>query len=328
MSSEDRDDSSRGRGASRPSEIPKAGWRDILVRVKDQQTRDNISMVAAGVAFYMLFAIFPGLAAAVSIYALAADPSQLQSHFETLSGMMPDQARGILEDQLSRMASQAGGALSFGALLAVLIALWSATKGTKALMTALNIAYDEEESRGFLKLNATALLLTFGAVVGGLLAVAMVIVVPIIFQAIGLGGVLETIIAWLRWPLLAVLFIIALALVYRYGPSRREPRWKWVSWGAVAAAVLWLIGSVAFSVYVRNFGSYNETYGSLGAVVILLMWFWLSAYVVLLGAEFNSELERQTRRDTTAGGTEPMGKRDAEAADTVAPPPGGRKAAG
>lgn len=307
-----------GRRADRPPDIPKAGWRDILKRVQREQSKDNVSMVAAGVAFYMLFAVVPGLAAAVSIYALLADPAQLQSQIQSLSGMMPDQARSILEQQLTRIVSQAGGALSFGLIGGLLLTLWSSTKGMKALMTALNIAYDEDESRGFVKLNAVAFGLTLGALLGGLLAIALVVVVPVIFQALGLGGLMGTLISWLRWPLLALAFVVALAALYRYAPNRSKPQWQWVSAGAVAATLLWLLGSVAFSIYVRNFGSYNETYGSLGAVVILLMWLWLSAYVVLLGAELNAEMERQTRRDTTAGEPEPMGERGAAAADTVA----------
>jgi len=313
-----------GRTADRPPDIPKAGWTDVLKRVQREQTKDNVSMVAAGVAFYMLFAVVPGLAAAVSIYALVADPAQLQSQIESLSGMMPDQARSILEQQLTRIVSQAGGALTFGLIGGLLLTLWSSTKGMKALMTALNIAYDESESRGFVKLNAVAFALTLGAILGGLLAIALVIVVPVIFEALGLGGLMGTLISWLRWPLLALGFVLALAALYRYAPSRSQPQWQWVSAGAVAATLLWLLGSLAFSIYVRNFGSYNETYGSLGAVVILLMWFWLSAYVVLLGAELNAEMERQTRRDTTAGQPEPMGERGAAAADTVAEPPSGK----
>lgn len=307
----------RGRKATTPGDIPKPGWGEILKRVQREQGKDNISMIAAGVAFYMLFAVFPGLAAAVSIYALIADPGQLQNQFQNLSGMMPDQARNILQQQLSRVVSQAGGALTVGVIGGVLLALWSSTKGMNALITALNIAYDEQETRGFIKLTATAFLLTLGTIVGGLLAIALVVVVPVIFEAVGLGGVMETLINWLRWPLLALAFVLALAVLYRYAPDRSRPRWQWVSAGAVAATVLWLLGSIAFSIYVRNFGSYNETYGSLGAVVILLMWFWLSSYVVLLGAELNAEMERQTRRDTTDGGTEPMGERGAYAADTV-----------
>lgn len=307
-----------GRSADRPPDIPKAGWRDILKRVQGEQSKDNISMVAAGVAFYMLFAVVPGLAAAVSIYALVADPAQLQSQIQSLSGMMPDQARSILEQQLTRIVSQAGGALTFGLIGGLLLTLWSSTKGMKALMTALNIAYDEDESRGFVKLNAVAFALTLGAILGGLLAIVMVVVVPVIFEALGLGGLMGRLISWLRWPLLALVFVLSLAALYRYAPNRSQPQWQWVSAGAVGATLLWLLGSLAFSIYVRNFGSYNETYGSLGAVVILLMWFWLSAYVVLLGAELNAEMERQTRRDTTAGRPEPMGERGAAAADTVA----------
>lgn len=310
----------RGREAHRPQEIPARGWREIVLRVKDEQAKDNLSIVAAGVAFFLLLAIFPALAAAVAIFALVADPAQLEAQLQPLRGMIPDQAFGILQRQLSSLVEQTGGGVGVGAAVGILFSLWSATKGMKVIMTALNIAYEEEERRGVIAFNALALLLTLGMILGGLVALGLIVVLPAVFNIIGLGSAAATVIAALRWPLLAVFFTVALAVLYRYGPSRARPRWQWVSPGAVLAAVVWLLASVLFSIYVRNFGSYHETYGSLGAMIILLMWLYISAYVALLGAELNAEMEHQTRRDTTRGADAPMGVRGAEAADTVADP--------
>ncbi len=288
-----------------------------MLRVKDEQKRDNLSVVAAGVAFYSLLAIFPALAAAVSIYGLVADPAQLQQQLQSMSQMLPQQAYQILDQQLSSLVQQSGGALGLGVAVGIFIALWSATKGMKALITALNITYDEEERRGFFKLTGLALLLTLGAIVFFLISMALIIAVPALLGNLGLPGFLHAIVNYLRWPLLALFVIVALAVLYRLGPNRDEPRWHWVSWGAVIGTALWIVASVLFSIYVSNFGSYNKTYGSMGAVIILLMWFFLTAYAVLIGAEFNAEMEHQTRRDTTRGETRPIGRRDAHVADTV-----------
>ena len=307
----------RGREADRPGEIPKAGWKDILFRVKDEMSADNVSMVAAGVAFYVLLAIFPAIAALVSIYGLFADPASVQQHVDMLGQFMPQSALTIIEEQMRRVASSGQGALSFGVAIGILAALWSAAKGMKALIEALNIVYDEQESRGFIKLNAVALLLTLGLMLFLIVALGTVVVLPALFGNIGLGALVQNLIAWLRWPALALVLIVVLAILYRLAPDRDRPQWRWVSWGAVAATVVWIIGSIAFSWYVRNFGSYNETYGSVAAVVILMMWFWISALVILMGAEVNAEMEHQTRRDTTSGRGEPMGRRGAYVADTV-----------
>lgn len=310
----------RGRDAGSPSEIPKQGWRDILLRVKDEQSKDNMSIVAAGVAFYFLLALFPALAAMVSIWGLVADPAQLATEVQAMSGVLPEQARAIISDQLQQLAGS-GGQLGFWAVVSILIALWSASQGTKALMTAFNIAYEEEEKRGFLRYYGTALLLTLGMILFVPIVLAIVAAVPAIIGSLGLGATVEWVLRLARWPLLAVLVMVALAVLYRYAPSRDEPRWEWVSWGAAFATIVWLLGSIAFSVYVSNFGSFNETYGSFGAIIILLLWFNLTAYVVLLGAELNSEMEHQTARDTTVGAHEPMGSRGARMADTVGPKP-------
>jgi membrane protein len=306
----------RGEEARHPWEIPKRGWKDVLLRVKDEIDRDNLSIVAAGVAFYALFAIFPAITAFVTLYGLFTDAAELERQLVPLRDLVPGDAFGILEQQMRAVISQATGSLSLGLLLSLTLAIWSSTKGTKSIFTALNIAYEERERRGFVSLNLWALGFTFGGIVFLIVALLVVAAVPATLAIIGsTGGILEIALLAFRWVVMAVLMMLALAVLYRYGPSRATARLQWVSPGAVAATVLWLVGSVAFSLYVRNFGSYDKTFGSLGAVVILLMWFYISAYVVCLGAELNAELERQTRRDSTTGPEKPIGTRGAYVAD-------------
>jgi membrane protein len=315
--SPDRFGQARGREADRPKDIPSRGWKDILWRVKDQIKEDRLSIIAAGVAFYGLLAIFPGLIALVAIYGLVFDPQQVEQQAQTLSAILPPQAADIILGQLHDLTTTSSTALGFGAIAGIVLALWSASAGMRTLMEALNVAYDEKEERGFLRYYGTALLLTLGAIVGLILAIALVVALPVVLKLLGLGNALQWLVSLAVWPVLVILMLIGLAVVYRYGPDRDQPRWRWVSWGTVIAIVLWIVGSVVFSIYVTQFGSYNETYGSVGAIVILLMWFLLSAYAVLIGAELNAEMERQTRKDTTSGAEKPMGQRRAHAADTL-----------
>jgi membrane protein len=308
---------SRGREASTPRDIPARGWLDITRRVKDQIKRDRLSIIAAGVAFYALLAIFPGLVALVAMYGLFADPAQIERHVASLSGILPPEAAKIVLTQLHDLVSTNRGALGLGAVAGLLVALWSASSAVRTLMEALNVAYDEEERRGIVQFYGTALILTFGGVIAVILAIGLVIGLPAVLNFIGLSSLLETVVSLARWPILALLAIVALAVIYRFGPSRAQPRWRWVTWGATIAVALWIVGSALFSLYVTRFGNYNETYGAAGAVVVLLMWFLLSSYAVLIGAEINAEMERQTNRDTTSGREKPMGARRAYAADTV-----------
>jgi membrane protein len=309
----------RGRSARRPGEIPRAGWRDVLWRVKNEVADDNLSMIAAGAAFFGLLALFPAVAAVVSLYGLFTDPVVVSQHTATLAGFLPAEARTIIDEQLQRVTSASNDALGIGAVIAVLLALWSAAKGVKSLMQALNVAYDERETRGFFRLNLTAVLLTLAilAVVG--IALAGIAVLPALLERLPLPDFAAAALRWLRWPLLAGVAVAAIAVIYRYGPARRPAQWRWVVGGAAVSTVLWLIGSALFSWYVGSFGSYNETYGSVAAVAVLMMWFWISALVVLLGGEINAEMERQTREDTTRGEPRPLGQRQAYAADTVGP---------
>jgi membrane protein len=305
----------RGRRADTPGELPAKGWKDILWRVYEEQSKDNISIVAAGVAFYALLAIFPAVAAAVSLYGLVADPATIEQHIEQLAGFLPGEGVQILRDQ-ARSVAQASGRLSFGVAFGLLLTLWSASRGINALITALNIAYEEEEHRGIISLAVISMVLTVGAVLFLIVTLLVVVAVPALLNVLPLGP-LKWVVALVRWPILGAAIILALAVLYRYAPCRRKAKWRWVNWGSAAATVIWLLGSVAFSVYVANFGSYNETYGSVGAVVILLLWLNLTAYAILLGAELNAEMEHQTARDTTDEPEKPMGQRNARMADTV-----------
>jgi membrane protein len=310
-------DSSRGRDARTPGDIPSRGWRDVLLRVKEETNKDNASLIAAGLGLYALLAIFPALAAAVSLYGLFASPDQIAQQVQSLSGVLPQQAAEILRTALQNLASQQGQALGIGAIVGFLLALWSARKGVVALMTATNIAYDEEEERGFFRQLFVSLAFTLGGVVAFVLVVALAVGLPVAMRALGVPSIVENLLSVARWIVLWVLVVLSLAVVYRFAPDRDRPQWRWVSWGSAVAATLWLIGSLGFSLYVRNFGSYGETYGALGGVVVLLLWFYLSAYVVILGAEINAEMEHQTERDTTSGEERPPGERGAHVADTV-----------
>jgi membrane protein len=255
----------------------------------------------------------------VTLYGLITDPAEVEQQLATISGVVPEDALGIVQQQMHSVVSQAGTSLSLGLLLSLALAIWSSTKGTKAIFTAMNIAYGEHEERGFFSLNLWSLAFTVGGIVFFIVALFVIAAVPAALAIVGSPeGLVGFVLLALRWVVMAVLMILALALVYRYGPSRATARIRWVSPGAIAATVLWLVASVAFSLYVRHFGSYDKTFGSLGAVVILLMWFYISAYVVCLGAELNAELERQTRRDSTTGPEKPIGTRGAYAADNKA----------
>lgn len=307
-----------GMEMARPRQFAAGDWKRVGQRVKVDVNRDHLSVVAAGVAFYAFFSLFPALAALVAVYGLVADPSDVQRLVQSMQGVLPQEVAGIVSNQLQQVASGGGSQLGWGVAAGFLIALWSANKGTKSLITALNIAYEEEEKRGFIKLNAVSLLLTLGAVIGVIIAVAGVVAVPALLGSFGLPDALGTTINWLRWPLLALLMAVGLGVFYRVAPSRRGAQWQWLSTGSVTATLLWLIASGLFSWYVSNFGSYNETYGSMAAIAILLMWFFISAFVVLLGAELNGEMEHQTRHDSTVGPDRPRGERGAAMADRVA----------
>lgn len=309
----------RGRHAQAPSEIGLRGWKDILIRVKEEISEDRVLAIAAGIAFFALLAIFPAIAAFVSLYGLFADPAAVGEHLDTLSGVIPGGGMDIIREQLTRVASQGQGKLGLTFLISLGLSLWSANGGTKALFDALNVVYEEREKRGFFKLTAISLLFTLGGIAFLLLAIGATIIIPLALSFVGMGGVAEMLLRIGRWPLLLVVIALGISLIYRFGPSREKAQWRWLTWGSAFAAVVWLAASMLFSWYAANFGSYNETYGSLGAVIGFATWIWLSAIVVLIGAEINAEMEHQTLRDTTIRAPRPMGRRGATMADTVGP---------
>ncbi len=319
--SETRHTNLRGRNASHPRQIGVKGWRDIALRVKASIAEDNLGLIAAGVAFYFLLAIFPMIAAFLSIYGLIFDPAEAREHITALTGVMPGEARSLLTEQTEQLTSSSKSALGFGALISVLVALWSARRGTTAMTIALNIAYKEKDRRSFIRLMLLNFSLTLGLIVFFTISLAIVAAVPVVLQVLGLGPIVEVLLDIVRWPILGLIAVVALSVMYRFGPDRDDARWRWLTPGAVLAIVVWLITSGLFSWYVSSFGNYHETYGSVGAVVILLFWFYLTAYIFLLGAELNSEMEHQTRRDTTVGEEQPMGERDAFVADDLGKKP-------
>lgn len=307
----------RGRDASRPAEIPATGWLDILWRVRRELARDNMSLIAAGLALYGLLAAFPALVAGISLYGLFSTPREVLDTADALFGLMPAEGALLFREQMEALAERDEQELSAGALLGVLVALWSARKGMNALISATNVAYEETETRGFLRRLATSLLFTIGAVLAFVFVVLVLVAAPFGILAANAGPIAEIVLLGARWILLWLFIVLALAVVYRFAPHRANARWRWVTWGSAVAATLWIAGSGLFALYVRNFGSYGETYGAVGGVVVLLLWFFLSAYVILFGAELNAELEHQTARDTTTGPPKPLGERGAYVADTV-----------
>jgi membrane protein len=307
----------RGRSARAPSEIPWPGWKDILLRVYRRLTRDRILLIAAGVTFYLILAIFPGISALVSIYGLFFDAKSMVGHLDLMAGMAPGGAVDVLREQLTRLGEQSGAALGISFFFSLAIALWSATSGVKAVFDGLNVANEEQEERSFFKLTAVALLFTLGLIGFVLLALAAVVALPVALNYVPLPAVTDILLKIVRWPILFALVAFALSIFYRYGPSRTEAELRWITWGSVSAAALWLIASILFSWYVANFGSYNKTYGSLGAIIGFMTWVWLSIIVVLAGAQLNAEIEHQTARQSTSGPPRPLGARGAKMADTI-----------
>lgn len=307
----------RGREADCPSEIPTRGWKDILRRVYREVVRDRVTLVAAGAAFYLMLAIFPALGAFVSIYGFVADPTSIASQIAFLQGVLPSGGLDLIYSQLESLASQDPSALSLGLVATLAVSLWSANNGVKTLFEALNIAYEEEEKRSFVRLNLVALAFTLGFMIAFMAMIAVIGIVPAVLAVLNLGGVSEILIAVGRWILMLGLMVMGLSLLYRFGPCRARAKWRWISWGSVLATLVWLFASIAFSYYLQNFADYNATYGSLGAAIGFMLWIWLSAVILIVGAELNAEMEHQTARDSTTGEPRPMGERGAVVADTL-----------
>ena len=307
----------RGRRSRSPFAIPWAGWKDIFWRTYQRIDDDRLLATAGGVVFFGLLSIFPAVTALVSSYGLFADPATISANLQTLATMLPEGSFQIVEDQVGRVVSKGNTTLGATFLLGLLLAIWSANAGVKSIFDALNVAYEEREKRSFIRLNSVSLAFTVGGIAALLLMVGAVVAFPLALNHLGMAPESKLIVALARWPLLFLILLVALAILYRFAPSRDAPRWQWLSLGAVTAALLWIAGSALLSWYLSEFANYNATYGSLGAAIGLMMWMWMSAIVIMFGAELNSEIERQTLRDTTTGEPKPLGSREAVSADTV-----------
>jgi membrane protein len=292
-----RSERDRGPDAGSPVEMTRQGWKDVLWRTYEQIGEDRLLAVAAGVVFYGLLALFPAITALVSSYALFAEPRTINDHLTFLSDVLPGGTFAIVQDQVGRVLSKGEAKLGAAFALGLGLAIWSANGGMKAIIDALNVVYDETEKRGFVKLNAVSLAFTLGGLLAVLAAIGLVVATPILLSLVGLGRVGDDLLQYGRWPALALMILIGLAVLYRFAPSRRSPKWKWVSVGSVLATVSWLLGSALLSYYLANFADYDATYGSLGAAIGLMMWMWMSTIVVLFGAELNSEIEHQMATD-------------------------------
>lgn len=315
-------DGGRGRTAQAPRDIPAAGWKDILLRVKDEMKDDNLTTIAGAMTYYGFLALFPALIAIVSLYGLIADPADLQRQLADVTDILPAETTGIVTDQLDSIVSSTDASLGVGFAISLIATFWTVSSGVSALIKAINLVFDEEETRSYLKRRLLALGLTVGLIVFVVATVFIITALPAVLTNIGLTESVIDLVSWLRWPALGIGLMIALAVFYRFAPNREHAKWRWVSWGAVAATVAWLVASIGLNVYVSNFGSYNETYGTLGGVIVLMLWMFVSSLIVLLGAELDAELEAQTTRDTTTGPPRPMGRRDAVKADKLGEPVG------
>ncbi|WP_051070928.1 YihY/virulence factor BrkB family protein [Mesorhizobium sp. STM 4661] len=307
----------RGRDAAWPSQIPGLGWKDIFWRLLEEFNKDRVLLVAAGATFYLLLALFPALAAFISIYGFVADPITVADHVAYLGGLLPSGGLDLIRGQLQALARQNPGALGTGFFIGLAIALWSANSGMKALFDAMNIAYEESEKRSFLTLNLMSILFTVGALLIAIVLFLTVGVVPALLRYFYLDAWTETLVTLARWPTLVIAMLTGISLLYRFGPSRERAKWRWLSWGALAATAVWIAASWLFSFYLQHFANYNATYGSLGAVVGLMMWTWISVIIFIAGAAINAEMEHQTACDSTTGPALPMGERGAVVADTL-----------
>ncbi len=297
--------------------MPAAGWRQILVRTWKAFNADQILAVAGGVTFFSLLALFPALGAFVSVYGLISNVEDARREIVGMAGVLPGGAVTVIGDQMTRLAATNHAHLGLAFATGLLISVWSANAGVKALMSGLNVAYGEREKRSFIALNLMSLAFTVGLTAFSVAGTAIAVAAPRVLAFVGLGPFAGE--GLLRWPVLAAVTFSLLALLYRYGPSREHARWRWITPGSALAGAIWVLMSIGFSLYVANFGHYNQTYGALGALIGFMTWIWLSVTVVLLGAELNSQLERQTSVDTTTGSPLPQGQRGATVSDRGPP---------
>lgn len=307
---------SRGREARYPLQMPLSGWLDIGARMWTRQATANLSLIAAGIAFYGLLSIFPGITAAVAIAGVLFDPAILAEHAETLAALLPDSAREIILRQLDGVLNTDSTSLSFAALLALGLALYSASRAVASFIIGLNVVYEQTETRSLLLLTGLNIGLTVAMILGILVSALLVAALPPFAAWLG-NEVLTDVVLQVRWLVLFLISAIGIAVLFRFGPDRREAKWRWLTPGATIACVLWVLGSFGFSLYVRSFGTYNETFGALAGVIVLLTWMWISAFIVLVGALLDAEVEAQTARDSTVGEDKPMGERGAVKADEL-----------
>jgi len=305
-----------GDKATKPTDIPARGWKQIVKRGWKEAKADQVPLLAAGMAFFAFLAIFPALIAIVSIYGLFADPATITTQLKSLTEALPPEARQVIIDQVTALAARRT-ALGIGLIISIVIALWSASGGISNMITAVNTAYDEEEKRNFFKKRLLSLVMTIGAIIFMLIMLGIVAMLPPLLNNLFGSGPLKWVFQILGWLVLLVLIMGVLAVLYRVAPDRDAPKMKWVSVGAVVATVIWLLVSIGFSIYTSTFGNYAKTYGAFAGIVVLLFWLWLSAYAILLGAEINAETEQQTAADTTKGPEEPLGERGATKADSI-----------
>ena len=298
-------------------DIPVKGWRDICWRVAYSVIDDHVFALAGGVAYYALLAVFPAIAMMVSLYGLFTDVATISDHLVLLTNILPPGSAELFTAQMVRIASQSSETLGVAFQTSLAISLWSANAAMSALFDALNVVYKEKEKRPLWKFYATTLLFAVCAFFFLAIALGVIVIVPIALNLFGWGSYSERLLAFLRWPGLFALVAVGLTIIYRYGPSRRPAKWRWLPLGSGIAALLWIGGSMLFSWYVANFDSYNRMYGALGAIVAFQIWLWLSSVIVLLGAELNAEAEHQTAVDSTSGSPRPLGRRGATMADTI-----------
>lgn len=307
----------RGRDAERPEAIPARGLVDVFWRVYEEVSRDRVSLIAAGVTFYLFLALFPALGAVVALYGLAADRATMAQHIRELAVLLPPGAFDIVADQIQELSKKPNGSLGTAFFAGFAIALWSAHNGTLALFDAMNVAYEEDEKRTFLWRNLIGLAFTLGATIVVIAMIGLVAGLPIVLSYVWLGEVPEEIALLIRWPVLLAIFFCGIMALYRFGPSREPAKVRWMTWGAAMTTIACVAMSLCFSLYLDRFADYKATYGALGALIGLLVWTWLSVTILIVGAELNAELEHQTARDTTTGAPLPMGVRGAFVADSL-----------
>jgi len=303
--------------AEKPFAISWTGWKEILLRVKDQMQLNNLPMMAAGVAFYFFLSLFPTILAIVSLYTLVTDPLVIREHLEGLEEIMPPGVHDFISEKIENIVDAQASTKNWGLALSFIVSLWSANKGTFFMFRAINETYDEDSSRGMVKQNAITLGFTLGLMVVGILSMLLVIAYPAIREFLELPALLDSVVAAGRWVVLAVILCFGITMIYQCAPQRSVPQWRWILPGAIIATVLWVVGSLILTLYVKNFDKLEDLYGQISALIILMIWLNITAFVILFGAQVNAELEHQTEYDTTRGDEKPMGKRGGYFADHV-----------